>query len=135
MVGNPSFWPFKILILPQKMPYLAQDYKSWPFSVKKIFVSDSTQIFFVKSLGHKDCMFRISSKSETIFFSFSKGGPFGVFPIFKVSIWRYWLTFMDINGEIDSFECWNSGVNGCLNIKNFIWEQVLGVSATFCWVI
>ena len=55
-----------------------------PLNRKKIFVSDSTQIFFVKSLGHKDCMFRISSKSETNFF-FPKGGPFGIFLIFKKS--------------------------------------------------
>ena len=69
------------------------------------------------------------------FFSFSKGGPFGVFLIFKVSIWRYWSTFTDKNRGTDSLECLNSGVNGCLNIKNFIWEQVLGVSTTFWWAI
>ena len=83
----------------------------------------------------KEQSHEIWGKSETIFFSFSKGGPFGVFPIFKVSIWRYWSTFTDINGGTDSLECWNSGVNEHLNIKNFIWEQVLGVSATFCLVI
>ena len=68
-------------------------------------------------------------------FLIPKGGPFGVFPIFKVSMSRCWTTFTDINGGTDSLECWNSGVNGCLNIKNFIWRQVLDVSTTFCWVI
>ena len=48
-------------------------------------------------------------------FSVSKGGPFGVFLIFRVSMWRHWLTIMDIKGGIDSLECWNSDVNGCLN--------------------
>ena len=57
MAENPSFWPFKILILTQKMPYLAQDYKSGPFYVKNFFVSDSTQILCLESLGHKDFKF------------------------------------------------------------------------------
>ena len=105
-----------------------------PLNPKKFFVSDSTQILCEESLGHKDCMFWISSKSETNFFFIFKG-PFGVFPIFKVSIWRYWSTFTDKNRGTDSLECLNSGVNGCLNIKNFIWEQVLGVSTTFWWAI
>ena len=66
---------------------------------------------------------------DNFFFHFQR--PFGVFLIFKVSIWRYWLTFTDINGGTDSLKCWNSGINGCQNIKNFIWEQVLGESNTF----
>ena len=47
--------------------------------VKKIFGSDSAQISCVKSLGHKDFKFWISSKSETKKFFFPKGGPFDVF--------------------------------------------------------
>ena len=53
--------------------------------VKKIFGSDSAQISCVKSLGHKDFKFWISSKSETKNFFFPKGGPFGIFLIFKKS--------------------------------------------------
>ena len=106
-----------------------------PLNRKKIFVSDSTQSFCVISLGHKDCMFWISSKLEKIFFHFQRGDPLLFFLIFKVSIWRYWSTFTDKNRGTDSLECLNSGVNGCLNIKNFIWEQVLGVSTTFWWAI
>ena len=41
--------------------------------VKKIFGSDSAQISCVKSLGHKDFKFWVSSKSETKKFFFSKG--------------------------------------------------------------
>ena len=40
-----------------------------PFYVKKNFVSDSTQISCLESLGHKDFKIWVSSKSETkIFF-------------------------------------------------------------------
>ena len=56
--------------------------------VKKIFGSDSAQISCVKSLGHKDFKFWVSSKSEKKKFFFSKG-TFDVFLIFKVSIsWK-----------------------------------------------
>ena len=53
--------------------------------------------------------------------------PFGVFLIFRVSMWRHWLTIMDIKGGIDSLECWNSDVNGCLNnqrnyLKTNFWQ-------------
>ena len=41
--------------------------------VKKIFGSDSAQISCVKSLGHKDFKFWVSSKSETKKNFFSKG--------------------------------------------------------------
>ena len=41
--------------------------------VKKIFGSDSAQISCVKSLGHKDFKFWVSSKSETKKKIFSKG--------------------------------------------------------------
>ena len=46
--------------------------KGGPFYVKKFFVSDSAQISCVKSLGHKDFKFCISSKSETKIFFFRK---------------------------------------------------------------
>ena len=38
---------------------------------------------------------------------------------------------MNINGGTDILVCQNIGVNGCLNIKNFIIEQVMDVSTTF----
>ena len=53
--------------------------KGGPFYVKKFFVMDFAQISCVKSLGHKDFKFWISSKSETKIFFFPKGGPFDVF--------------------------------------------------------
>ena len=57
--------------------------------VKKIFGSDSAQISCVKSLGHKDFKFWVSSKSETKNFFFPKVRTFDVFLIFKVSIsWK-----------------------------------------------
>ena len=39
------------------------------------------------------------------FFSVSKGGPFGVFPIFEVLIHRQWLTLTERNGGSDFFDC------------------------------
>ena len=54
-----------------------------PLNREKFFVSDSTQILCVKSLGHKDCMFWISSKSETKFFFISKGGTLWCFSDFQ----------------------------------------------------
>ena len=54
-----------------------------PLNRKKIFVSDSTQISCVKSLGHKDCMFWISSKSETKIFFIFKGGTLWCFSDFQ----------------------------------------------------
>ena len=54
-----------------------------PLNRKKIFVSDSTQISCVKSLGHKDCMFWISSKSETKIFFIFKGGTLWCFSDFR----------------------------------------------------
>ena len=54
-----------------------------PLNRKKIFVSDSTQILCVKSLGHKDCIFWISSKSETKFFFIFKGGTLWCFSDFQ----------------------------------------------------
>ena len=53
--------------------------KGGPFYVKKFFVTDSAQISCVKSLGHKDFKFWISSKSETKNFFFSKGGTLWCF--------------------------------------------------------
>ena len=53
--------------------------KGGPFYVKKFFVTDSAQISCVKSLGHKDFKFWISSKSETKKFFFSKGGTLWCF--------------------------------------------------------
>ena len=79
---------------------------------KKIFWNETQNL---KSLWSKDYTHKIWVKSETKLFSISKGGPFGVFLIFRVSMWRHWLTIMDIKGGIDSLECWNSDVNGCLN--------------------
>ena len=52
---------------------------------KKFFVSDSAQTSCVKSLGHKDFKFWISSKSETKFFFFQRGDPL---MFFKKS--RFW---------------------------------------------
>ena len=54
-----------------------------PLNREKFFVSDSTQILCVKSLGHKDCMFWISSKSETKIFFISKGGTLWCFSDFQ----------------------------------------------------
>ena len=53
--------------------------KGGPFYVKKFFVTDSAQISCVKSLGHKDFKFWISSKSETKKIFFSKGGTLWCF--------------------------------------------------------
>ena len=67
-----------------------------PLNQKKIFVFDSTQILCVKSLGHKDCIFWISSKSETKIFHFSKGGTlwcFSDFQNFNIQ------TLIDIDGQ------------------------------------
>ena len=69
------------------------------------------------------------------FFFVSKGGPFGVFAIFKVSLCIRWSTLTDRNGQSDFLDCWNSGIKGCLNIKKIIWEQVLGAGMTFHWII
>ena len=69
------------------------------------------------------------------FFFVSKGGPFGVFPIFDVLIHRQWSTLTDRNGGSDYFECWNRGTKRCLNIKNLMWEQVLDVCTTFHWIV
>ena len=63
---------------------------------------------------------KFESNQRQKFFSVSKGGPFGVFLIFKVSMWRRWSTIMDINGGIDSLERWNSDVNGCLNNQRIL---------------
>ena len=38
------------------------------------------------------------------------------------------IDFGDKNEGTDSPKCWNSGVKGCSNIKNFILEQVLGIN-------
>ena len=58
---------------------LEKNPKGGPFYVKNFFVSDSAQISCVKSLGHKDFKFWISSKSETKKFFFSKGGTLWCF--------------------------------------------------------
>ena len=68
-------------------------------------------------------------------FFVSKGGPFGVFAIFKVSLCIRWSTLTNRNGGLDFLDCWNSCIIGCLNIKKVIWEQVLGADMTFHWVI
>ena len=54
-----------------------------PLNREKFFVFNFTQILCVKSLGHKDCMFWISSKSETKIFFISKGGTLWCFSNFQ----------------------------------------------------
>ena len=54
--------------------------------VKKIFGSDSAQISCVKSLGHKDFKFWISSKLETKNFFFQRGDPLMFFK--KSRLWK-----------------------------------------------
>ena len=67
-------------------------------------------------------------------FFVSKGGPFGVFVIFKVSLRTCWSTLTDRNEGSDFLDFWKSCIIGCLNIKKNIWEQVLGAGMTFYWV-
>ena len=50
--------------------------KGGPFYVKKIFVPDFAKILYVRSQGHKDQKFWVSSKSESKNFFDPKGGPF-----------------------------------------------------------
>ena len=86
---------------------------------KKFF--DETQN--LKFLGSKGFTHKIWVKLETKNFFLSKGGPFGAFLIFKVSISRHWSSLKDINGGTDSFECWNIDVDGCQNVQNSIWNK------------
>ena len=81
--------------------------------IKKYFFEMKLKIW--NPYGLRITHTKFESNQRQKFFSVSKGGPFGVFLIFRVSMWRHWLTIMDIKGGIDSLECWNSDVNGCLN--------------------
>ena len=77
--------------------------------VKKFFVSDSAQISCVKSLGHKDFKFWVSSKSETKNFFFPKGGPFDVFLIFEKKIF--------LSPILMKFKIWNPYGLGISHMK------------------
>ena len=92
---------------------LGKNGKTW----KKIFFDETQNL---KSLWSKDCTHEMWVKLETIFFFVSKGGPFGAFLIFKVSISRHWSSLKDMNGGTESFECWNIDVDGCQNVQNSI---------------
>ena len=81
--------------------------------IKKKFFEMKLKIWNPYGLRITHTKFEWNQKQN--FFSVSKGGPFGVFLIFKVSMWRHWSRIMDINGGIHSLECWNNDVNGCLN--------------------
>ena len=65
------------------------------------------------------------------FFKDFKWGTFWCFLIFKVSLSRCWSTLTDRNGGTKNHECWNSGGNWRLTIKNLIWELVLDSSDIF----
>ena len=86
--------------------------EKWKKIKKKIF---EMKLKIWNPYGLRITHTKFESNQRQNFFSVSKGGPFGVFLIFRVSMWRHWLTIMDIKGGIDSLECWNSDVNGCLN--------------------
>ena len=77
----------------------------------------------MKSLWSKNFTHEIWVKSETKIFFVSKGGPFGAFPIFKVSISRHWSSLKDIIGGTHSFECWNIDVDRCQNVQNSNWNK------------
>ena len=81
----------------------------------------------LKPLWSKGSTHKIWVKSETKIFLIFKGGTLWCLLIFKVSMFRSWSPLTDRNGRTDSPKCWNSGVSRCSNIKNFIWEQVLGI--------
>ena len=76
-IGNK---PFGIFLIFKKS-------SKGPLNQKKFFVSDSTQILCVKSLGQKDCIFWISSKSETKNFFISFGG-FQIFNPISGKVWN-----------------------------------------------
>ena len=107
--------------------------------VKKIFGSDSAQISCVKSLGHKDFKFWVSSKSEKKknFFFQRSGRTFDVFLIFKVSIsWKtskgppFGKKFFFLSPILMKFKIWNPYGLGILHMKfepnrrqTFFWHR------------
>ena len=80
-----------------------------PLDLKKIFVSDSAQISCVKSLGHKDFKFWVSSKSETKKFFFSKGGTLWRFSDFRKKNF--------LSPILMKFKIWNPYGLGILHMK------------------
>ena len=58
---------------PNQRQKFFSDPKGGPFYVKKIFVSDFAKILYVRSQGHKDQKFWVSSKSESKNFFDPKG--------------------------------------------------------------
>lgn len=100
---------------------------------KKFFLKKNLNFEILNGLRVSHIKFQQNRRQK--FFFVSKGGPFGVLVIFKVSQCIRLSTLTDINGQSDFHDCWNSGIKGCLNIKKIIWEQVLGAGVTFHWVI
>ena len=99
--------------------------------IENFFFLKKTQI--LKSLWSMGLTHKISAKSETIFFFFSKGGPFGVFAIFEVSLCIHSLTLTDRNRGSDSLDYWNSGIKRCLNKKKQDWKDFQSSRLCICW--
>ena len=102
--------------------------KNWKKLKKKIF---EKKLKFWNPYGLRVSHIKFQQNRRQNFFFVSKGGPFGVFAIFKVSLCIRWSTLTDRNGQSDFLDCWNSGIKECLNIKKSIWQQVLGIGMTF----
>ena len=86
LVSKQIFWSLAFHRHQKQPLHHRSPLRFWPEAkvyVKKIFGSDSAQISCVKSLGHKDFKFWVSSKSETKKFFFSKGGTLWRFSDFR----------------------------------------------------
>ena len=95
--------------------------------VKKIFGSDSAQISCVKSLGHKDFKFWVSSKSETKKKNFSKGPDLWRFSDFQsldflknIKGSPLWKKKIFLSPILMKFKIWNPYG---LGISNFEFHQ------------
>ena len=104
--NNLKNWPLKIFRGPWALGEMRKKSKKKNFAMK-------LKIWNPFGLRITQAKFEWNQRQK--FFSISKGGPFDVILIFKVSMWRRWSTIMDINGGIDSLERWNSDVNWCPN--------------------
>ena len=92
--------------------------------VKKIFGSDSAQISCVKSLGHKDFKFWVSSKSETKKNFFSKGPDLWRFSDFQsldflknIKGSPLWKKKFFLSPILMKFKIWNPYGLGILHMK------------------